>query len=210
VQDQQSAVPPESYILYERSSGAVRFRVEADSDGGLPVEKIASMLAVHCLVRGQSPEDYEVMVVARDFLLHAVTERANQLLAVGRSLGAGVKVSRREQDVLRGIVQSLSNKAIATRLNVSERTVKFHVSSLLAKFGVADRVALSREAAQGRMPAGGLLGEASHHNLFGYPIHDREGKVQNIDAPDAPPPVAEVRHSRGRVFPMFPKKQFAT
>jgi DNA-binding NarL/FixJ family response regulator len=57
-----------------------------------------------------------------------------------------VKVSRREQEVLDCILQGCANKEIASRLNVAERTVKFHVSSLLAKFGVTDRVALSREA----------------------------------------------------------------
>ena len=96
-------------------------------------------------VRGHAPEDYELMVVTKNSLLDMVADRAKQLLAAGRALGSGVKVSRREQDVLEGILQRLANKEIASRLHVSERTVKFHVSSLLAKFGVTDRVALSRE-----------------------------------------------------------------
>ncbi len=139
-------MPPESFVLCERNSGAVRFRVDAESDGSLPVEKVAGLLAVHCLVRGQAPEDYEVMVVVRESLLDPVAERAQQLLTAGRALGSGVKVSRREREVLNGIFQNLTNKEIAAKLSVAERTVKFHVSSLLAKFGVTDRVALSREA----------------------------------------------------------------
>ena len=135
---------PESFVLCERASGAVRFRVLADPDGGMPVEQVAGLLAMHCLVRGQAPEDFEVMVVARESLLQTVAERAEELLAAGRAIGAGVKISRREQEVLDGVLQSLGNKEIASRLNVSERTIKFHVSSLLAKFGVTDGVALSR------------------------------------------------------------------
>jgi DNA-binding CsgD family transcriptional regulator len=207
IQGQQSPILPESYVLYERSSGAVRFRVAADSDGGLPVEKVAGLLAVHCLVRGQAPEDYELMVIARDSLLHAVAERAQELLTAGRALGAGVKVSRREQEVLGGVLQNLTNKEIAAKLNVSERTVKFHVSSLLAKFGVASRAALCREVSLGRMPGIGTAEPAAPVTLFGYPVEDRDGKGQ---VPDLSPPVAEVPRARAHVFPMFPKERFAT
>jgi DNA-binding CsgD family transcriptional regulator len=174
----------------------VRFRVEANSDGSLPVDKIAGLLAVHCLVRGQAPEDYEVMVITRDSLLHDVAEHARQLLVAGRAFGAGVKVSRREREVLSGILQSLTNKEIAAKLNVSERTVKFHVSSLLAKFGVGDRAALSREVALGRMPASGLAVQASPHTLFGYQVGGREGEGRKIHALDPSPPVAEVPQAR--------------
>ena len=202
---------PESFVLCERSSGAVRFRVEADSDGSLPVEKIAGLLAVHCLVRGQAPEDYELMVVTRVSLLDVVAERAQQLLAAGRSLGAGVKVSRREQDVLDGILQRLANKEIASRLHVSERTVKFHVSSLLAKFGVSDRVALSREVSLSRMPTSFPASQIAPQALFGYPIRDREGSVvRKFEPPQASRPAAEDSRSGCRVFPMFPKERFAT
>ena len=45
----------------------------------------------------------------------------------------------RERVVLRLLQQGLSNRAIAERLNRSERTVEHHVSSLLTKLGVASR-----------------------------------------------------------------------
>jgi DNA-binding NarL/FixJ family response regulator len=48
-------------------------------------------------------------------------------------------VSKRENEVLDAIVENLSNKEIAGRLNITERTVKFHVSNLLAKFRVGRR-----------------------------------------------------------------------
>src|SRR5882757_11391132 len=170
VQFQQTSIFPQSYAFCERTSGAVRFRVEAESDGSLPVEKVAGLLAMHCLVRGQAPDDYELMVVSRESLLHSVTERTQQLLTAGRALGAGVKVSRREQEVLDCILKHLANKEIASNLKVSERTVKFHVSSLLAKFGVSDRVALSREVSLGRIPASPLESQTSVPTLFGYPV----------------------------------------
>ena len=51
-------------------------------------------------------------------------------------------LSRREQEVLTGLLENLANKEVADRLNISERTVKFHVSNLLAKFGVRRRADL--------------------------------------------------------------------
>jgi len=45
-------------------------------------------------------------------------------------------LSRREQEVLDSLLENLSNKEIASKLNIAERTVKFHVSNLLNKFGV--------------------------------------------------------------------------
>jgi DNA-binding CsgD family transcriptional regulator len=182
----------------------------ADPDGGMPVEQVAGLLAMHCLVLGQAPEDFEVMVVARESLLQTVAERAEQLLAAGRAIGAGVKISRREQEVLDGVLQSLGNKEIASRLNVSERTVKFHVSSLLAKFGVTDRVALSREVSLGRVPACTTAGLTPIPTLFGYPVHGREDKVQGPQAEDPSPPTAETPRARSRIFSMLPRERFAT
>lgn len=41
--------------------------------------------------------------------------------------------TKREQEVLKGLIRGLANKEIANELNLSERTIKFHVSSLFAK-----------------------------------------------------------------------------
>jgi DNA-binding NarL/FixJ family response regulator len=51
-------------------------------------------------------------------------------------------LSRREQEVLEGLLENLANKEIASKLNISDRTVKFHVSNLLSKFGVRRRADL--------------------------------------------------------------------
>ena len=48
-------------------------------------------------------------------------------------------LSRREREILDLLVENLANKEIAARLHVSLRTVKFHVSRLLAKYGVRGR-----------------------------------------------------------------------
>ncbi len=52
------------------------------------------------------------------------------------------EISRREQDIVECLLLNLSNKEIAAKLNISERTVKFHVSNLLSKFKVQRRADL--------------------------------------------------------------------
>ena len=52
------------------------------------------------------------------------------------------RLSRREKEVLEALLENLSNKEIAAKLNMSERTAKFHVSNLLAKYGVRRRADL--------------------------------------------------------------------
>jgi DNA-binding NarL/FixJ family response regulator len=52
------------------------------------------------------------------------------------------RLSRREQQVFDALLENLANKEIASRLNVSERTIKFHVSNVLAKFAVRRRADL--------------------------------------------------------------------
>jgi DNA-binding CsgD family transcriptional regulator len=112
------------------------------------VDHAAGLLAMHCMVRGQSPEDYLVMVPASPESLHGLAEKAQALLRAGQSAKSSVRLTRREEEVLDGILRSLANKEIASELNLSERTVKFHVSSLLAKFKVRGRLELMREASR--------------------------------------------------------------
>lgn len=48
-------------------------------------------------------------------------------------------LSERELEVLRHMVEGMTNRQIAASLSISRSTVKFHVSSILAKLGVSSR-----------------------------------------------------------------------
>jgi DNA-binding NarL/FixJ family response regulator len=48
-------------------------------------------------------------------------------------------LTAREKEILQWIAEGLANKQIALKLGISEHTVKFHLSSLYAKFNVSSR-----------------------------------------------------------------------
>ena len=138
---------------------------------------------MHCLVRGQSPSDYMIMVPAPQESLGGLEEKAEKLLQAGHKVKSAVRLTRREEEVLNGILRSLANKEIASELNLSERTVKFHVSSLLAKFKVRGRMELMRETARNPIqpmpaavstPAPPAQTFASRPRLYGKPMQFAE------------------------------------
>lgn len=172
------------YLFYERSTGTAHFHVDAGPSGELPVDHAAGLLAMHCMVRGQLPEDYLVMVPASSESIDGLAEKAQALLQAGQSAKSSVRLTRREEEVLDGISRSLANKEIATELNLSERTVKFHVSSLLAKFKVRGRLELMRETSRHSLnsiapataaPVAQFAGFPRQHESHRRPVHS--GKI---------------------------------
>lgn len=55
------------------------------------------------------------------------------------------KLSTREQEVVKLLLQGKSNKLIAWSLGISDRTVEFHLKNIYAKFQVSSRVELILE-----------------------------------------------------------------
>ena len=58
--------------------------------------------------------------------------------------GARAALTRRQLDVARLVAEDLSNKQIAARLFLSERTVETHITNILNKLGLNSRVQISR------------------------------------------------------------------
>ncbi|MGJ7515563.1 response regulator [Pseudomonas baetica] len=91
-------------------------------------------------------------------------EVANKLLGNIKENGAEIQnleLSRREEQVIREVSAGLTNKEVATKLLISEQTVKNHMNSLMQKLHVRNRVeavtALRRyweREAVGRVQAG--------------------------------------------------------
>src|ERR1700722_14923287 len=98
------------------------------------------------LSRESDPDDVlSAIYAAYDGLVLLSTATAESLASVygDQPLEAEDEVSEeitsRETEVLRMLAEGLVNKEIAARLGISEHTVKFHISSILAKLGASTR-----------------------------------------------------------------------
>jgi DNA-binding NarL/FixJ family response regulator len=63
----------------------------------------------------------------------------DRLAADESSAGQFEELTPREQEVLTLLAQGMQNKEIAAELLIAERTVKFHITSILAKLGAGNR-----------------------------------------------------------------------
>ena len=59
-----------------------------------------------------------------------------------------MRLTAREADVLRLVVEGLTARQIATRLVLSPRTVENHIQRVLRRLGVPNRAALVRYAVE--------------------------------------------------------------
>jgi two-component system, NarL family, response regulator len=89
---------------------------------------------------------YILKSVQREELVQAIRKAAAGERHIAPDLAARLaarqprsQLSPRELDVLRLMVGGKRNKEIGTALDISEGTVKIHVSSILSKLGVFDR-----------------------------------------------------------------------
>jgi NarL family two-component system response regulator YdfI len=84
----------------------------------------------------------------------AIVDRVVAHLSAPQAAPSG-GLSGREQQVLAMLAQGAANKEIALRLNISERTVKAHVTGIFNKLGVNSRAeAVAIAMRQGLLPSG--------------------------------------------------------
>jgi two-component system response regulator DevR len=89
--------------------------------------------------------------VPRDLLSRFIDSTLG--LMRGRHAPPGpANLTQREREVLDALLENLANKEIGEKLHIAERTVKFHVSSLLEKFSVRRRSDLILLCFQDRSP----------------------------------------------------------
>jgi DNA-binding NarL/FixJ family response regulator len=62
-------------------------------------------------------------------------------------------LTRREQQVASLVSQGLTNRRIAQRLHVTDKTVEMHLSNIFAKLGVSSRTETAAAVIRNRLPA---------------------------------------------------------
>ena len=105
--------------------------------GVLPLDASSEDLSValHALNAG--------LLVGAPHLMEALASQQSRLTSI-KTISDPARplaeiLTRREAEVLQLLAQGLANKQIAGALNISEHTVKFHVSAIYSKLGVMNR-----------------------------------------------------------------------
>lgn len=83
-----------------------------------------------------------------------------------------VQLSKREKEVLNLVLQGQSNKQIALSLEISVRTVEFHLKNIYTKFEVGSRVELL-------LKLGHTMDAAKIENLGYSTVDGQEGNAEN-------------------------------
>jgi DNA-binding NarL/FixJ family response regulator len=109
--------------------------------GAMPLDASAEELsaALHALAEG--------LWAGSPVLIQRLLER-HPLPMLDEAEQVIAPLTERESQVLQLTAQGLANKQIATSLDISENTVKFHLSSLYAKLGVTSRMEAVRAGAR--------------------------------------------------------------
>jgi two-component system, NarL family, nitrate/nitrite response regulator NarL len=108
---------------------------------GLVLKEMASRTVAQCVRKVHA---------GLPWLENSLVSRSLEKLALQQEGDRGREVARlltpRELEIVRMIGRGLRNKEVATRLSISEHTVKVHLSHIYAKLGVDGRLALLRFA----------------------------------------------------------------
>ncbi|GAA2150935.1 response regulator transcription factor [Nocardioides koreensis] len=105
-------------------------------------ERIVAALdagAVGYLLKDADPDDVLQGIRAVTRGGSPIHPRAARTLLGIRAGSSQVQLTSRETEILRLVREGLANKQIARRLDISERTVKAHLTSAFARIGVTDR-----------------------------------------------------------------------
>ena len=140
--------PPDESMSAALQSGGVPVSsalvVLTDNSENIPAGVLGSG-ARAIVPRDATPEEIVAAIQAAAAGLVALHPDVFDSMLSRRRLGQpeldppGQILTPREIEVLRMIAEGLGNKEIASRLRISDHTVKFHISSIFAKLGVSSR-----------------------------------------------------------------------
>lgn len=135
--------------LPDRSGLDVIASYAADGDTGVVVftayggeERIAAALergARSYVLKGTPSDELVAAIRAAAAGKSRLSPEVAAALASAVRLPRRLRITEREREILALVAEGMANKAIATRLDITERTVKFHVGELLGRLGATNR-----------------------------------------------------------------------
>jgi DNA-binding NarL/FixJ family response regulator len=137
------AASPEARVIVLTSFGDDRHIADALDPG-----------AVGYMLKHAGPDELLDAIRAAAAGDSPLDPKAARVLLASRRVGpAARQLSAREEEVLRLVASGLANKQIARRLDISERTVKAHLTNVFAQLGVSDRTQAALWAKEHLPPA---------------------------------------------------------
>lgn len=138
----------------DRSSGQPLVVLADDPDERVVLEALAAGAAGCCNSRAAPAVLRQVALVVangglwvgQSLLTRLVGATTRRLIQVGEARaddGWAAPLSAREAEVARLVGEGAANREIAARLDITERTVKAHLTAIFEKLGVRDRLQLS-------------------------------------------------------------------
>jgi NarL family two-component system response regulator LiaR len=116
------------------------------------VQNVLKAGAIGYLMKNISARELEAAVrSAYDKKMILSPEAAQSLLRSSQHADDPEALTEREQEVLKWMVKGLNNAAIAKQMVISLSTVKYHVSNILIKLGVDNRVSAVTVALQNKL-----------------------------------------------------------
>lgn len=143
--DQDHVVPAvragvRGYLLKDIEPEDLAVAIRNVYSGQVELHPAAAGQLMHVMASMDMLSDTQQGVQASTGAALQPSDQNEQQIVSRESLDTGLELlTRREREVLGLITQGLSNKEIAARLVITEKTVKTHVSHLLDKLGLADR-----------------------------------------------------------------------
>lgn len=135
------ATYPATKVVVFTASNSVRPAAEL-LEAGISgyVLKGASAADLHKAIEdAYAGQTYITPALARKVIVSMKTAQLRQ------KVPPSIRLHHREEQVMRGVMRGGSNKEIGRRLNISEKTVKHYMTSLMNKFHVRNRLELVLE-----------------------------------------------------------------
>ncbi|MBV1688796.1 LuxR C-terminal-related transcriptional regulator [Novosphingobium sp. G106] len=149
IHDEDNAV---AALMHEIASRHTWLPVVAFSENPEPTRIVEAVLG-GAIGYANWPGDGDALIKA----IHNAGTRSGAAIAAGSrktmALSRIEKLSKREREILAGMVEGLSNRLIGKHLSISPRTVELHRANLLSKIGARHSAEAIRLAIEASLPS---------------------------------------------------------
>lgn len=133
----------QTFLVIDSSLPPENLSAAINANNWRPPKVVREWLAQH----GASPSPAKLCASVHDSMV-IVTIRSHHSSPQASRIPASLTLTRRQQQVLSGLMKGQSTKEIASRLSIQPRTVFSHIAELKLRFGTRSRTEIVSLAAE--------------------------------------------------------------